>query len=40
MNADDIDVALQQFVEDVEKIKCWDDADLFRTVAVSYHQAI
>jgi len=40
MNADDLDVALQQFVEDVKKIKGWDDAELFRTVAASYYQAI
>jgi hypothetical protein len=40
MNSDDIDAALQKFVEDVEKIKGWNDADLFRTVAVSYYQAI
>jgi uncharacterized protein (DUF2267 family) len=40
MNSDDLDAALQKFVEDVEKIKGWNDADVFRTVAVSYHQAI
>jgi len=40
MNAGDLDVALQKFVEDVEKIKGEDDADFFRIVAVSYHRAI